>query len=182
MEERVIVLCPAGDIDGQVVEKFLEQFTILDAEDGPIKVIICSDGGWVAGGIAIYEAIRTARNHVTTVGMGTVGSIAVLCLQAGDKRVLTENTVVFLHEISVHFEGDVTSARGVVAETERLFKQYCDLVARESNVDANFISGLCKAETHLTATEALGAGLIDEVLSTEDVEQPQPKKKKGKKK
>lgn len=174
MQERVIVVCPNGEVDGQVTKDFLESFAILDSEPGPIKVIICSDGGWFSGGMAIYEAIRSSRNTVTTQGLGTVGSIAVLILQAGDKRLIGEHTTIFLHETSIHFEGGVTSAKAMVDETERLHKTYCNLLANRSGADIGIIGRLCKTETYLTAKEALALGLVDGV----QVDPVKPKKGK----
>lgn len=177
MQERSIVLCPNGEVDGQVTKEFMETLAILDMEDGPIKVIICSDGGWFSGGVAIYEAIRGSRNFITTQGLGTVGSIAVLILQAGDKRLIGEHTTVFLHETSIHFEGGVTSAKSMVDETERLHKVYCNILSNRSGAHVLNIQQLCKTETYLTAKEALALGLVDGVQV--DAVKP-PAKKKGK--
>lgn len=164
MEERTLVLCPDIEVDGNVTKDFLETFAILDADDGPIKVIICSDGGSYPHGLAIYEAIRQSRNFVTTHAMGSASSIAVLILQAGDKRLISENTVLWLHEVQIHFEGGKTQLQAIAVETERLNAQYCDLLSKRSGVDKTLITAMCHAETTVLAKEALAVGLVDGVV------------------
>lgn len=171
MPERTLVLCPPeGELNPQIVGSFLEQLTLLDSMKGRINVVITSDGGWSQGGMAIYDAIRNTVNPVTTIGLGSVSSIAVLILQAGDTRLLGPNCGVFLHEMSWGGDASLKDLKRTAEEVHILQDRYCKLIADRSGgaagggVNAETVLKLCKEEVLLDAETALKLGLIDGIL------------------
>lgn len=177
MPERTIVLCPPeGELNPQSVAVFLEQLMHLDSTKGPITVVITSDGGWSQGGMAIYDAIRSCANHVTTVGLGSVSSIAVLILQAGDVRLLGPNTGIFMHEMSWGGEAGLKDLKRTTQEVHLLQERYCDLIGERSGTSSGNILKMCKEEVLLDADSALALGLVDGILEAKTL-----KKKKAKK-
>lgn len=65
-----------------------------------ITIFLDSNGGYVDSGIAIYNYIKklTKIYNVHTVVINKCMSACVLLLQAGDVRVMKENTKIMLHK------------------------------------------------------------------------------------
>lgn len=160
---RTLVI--AGDITVESTQDFLEDFAKLDAKDGPIEVRIVSNGGDLNCGMALYDAMQAAKNEVTTVGLGFVESAAVLVLQGGHKRLLSENAVLFLHETSLTSDAGLTQLKKAVIETERLHKLYCELIARRSGQYVETVQAMCKEETYVPAQLAQKHNFIDAILA-----------------
>ncbi|WNM70285.1 Clp protease-like protein [Myxococcus phage Mx1] len=179
METRTLVLC--DEITSESTKDFLQAFLALDASRGPIEVRICSGGGWTGGGFAIYDAIRHAKNTVTTVGTGLVGSMATLIFQAGDKRVLMKNTAVFLHPISMGGEGYLSVLETHLQEAKRLQEQYIQEMSARTGRTVHEIKKLCSKDVFFDADEAITYGLADEIAKRKQHPRPRPKKQKTKK-
>jgi ATP-dependent Clp protease protease subunit len=155
-----------GEINVMSTGNFIAALEEADRKAGRIVVNICSGGGWVEGGLAMYDAITCARNQVITVGSGAIYSSAILPFQAGDHRVLYPNARLFFHDMSVTM-GSVTAKSALTAlkEVDVLYSQYCDLVSKRSKLSPKDISAFCQEETYMVADRALALNLIDEVVS-----------------
>ncbi len=164
-----------GEISVQSTGNFIAALEEADQKKGDIVINICSGGGWVEGGFAMYDAISCAKNRTVTVGTGAIYSSAILPFQAGDTRVLYPNARLFFHDISITM-GSVTakSAAAALKETEVLYDLYCRTVADRSGLSKEKISKFCQEESYLTAGNCEAFNLVDTILM--------PNKHKGKKK
>lgn len=178
MSPRTILLCE--DIGAETVNSMLEALLVLDSEKGDIEVRICSDGGWTQGAMAIYDAIRACRNRVITIGTGSVGSAAVLVLQAGDERRLTPNATLYLHQTSYEGGGSASTMSVMAAETVRIHEQYCRLIAARSNLDTPYVLAMCSGDKFVPATEAIDLGLADGIYAPSAPPPPKPRRRKAK--
>ena len=112
-----------GEINNRSVGMFLMAFAQADMVPGIIRVFICSAGGWVEGGLAMYDTIKSAQNDVITIASGVVYSAAVLPFSAGDLRVMQKNTKLFLHPFSLTVEDATIKTIDMTSkETKELFK------------------------------------------------------------
>jgi len=86
-------------VDYLMAEKAIKALHILDssAAEQPITIILNNPGGDVVHGLAIYDAIRHCRNHVTIKVYGHAMSMGAIILQAADERLMSENSVMMLH-------------------------------------------------------------------------------------
>lgn len=175
---RTLVICPEQEIDGNAVKEFLESFAHLDAEKGPIEVRICCQGGWTEGAMAIHDAIKFARNEVTTVGMGVIASAAVVIMQAGHKRLMAPNATIFLHETSMHTDSAVTKLQNDLREAVRLHTRYCKLIADRAGLELETILTLCKEETYLSSDVASTLKLTDGIMGRVYAEKARRKQSK----
>ena len=91
-------------VDFSMAEKVIKTLHILDNQDfesrkgnKPITIIMNNPGGEVYHGLAIYDAIRNCKNHVTIKVYGHAMSMGSWILQAADHRVMTENSRIMIH-------------------------------------------------------------------------------------
>lgn len=153
-----------GEINAMSAGGFLHALHEADSRPGPITVYICSMGGWVEGGVAMYDAIRSSKNQIVTVGTGAVFSAAVLPFLAGDIRVLQPSARLMLHDMSVGMgEASLKQVRSVVSATNKMYDLYCHYVSSRSKLTAKQVNEFCQAETYVNAKECLKYGLTDVV-------------------
>jgi ATP-dependent Clp endopeptidase proteolytic subunit ClpP len=91
-------------VDHMMAEKIIKTLLILDNQDAesrkgnkPITIIMNNPGGEVYHGLAIYDAIRNCKNHVTIKVYGHAMSMGSWILQAADYRVMTPNSRIMIH-------------------------------------------------------------------------------------
>lgn len=82
--------------------RLIKALHLLDSNaqqgDKPITIIMNSQGGDWTYGMAMYDAIRQAKNHVTIINMAAARSMSSLIFQAGDYRITAPNGFFMIHD------------------------------------------------------------------------------------
>ena len=162
MRTQKLVL--TGEINEKMLGNFIPMFKQYDSKKCNIQMFISSGGGEVDAGAGMYEIMRTSHNIITTVGVGLVGSMAVLLFEAGDIRVATEGTTFLLHDGSVTARGTLMAVKSHLEETLRNHNWYAEQIAHRCRVPLKKILDLTSKESYLTAQEALKLKLIDTII------------------
>jgi ATP-dependent Clp protease protease subunit len=174
-----------GLVDVAMTAAVIPQLERLDAGEGPIRIVINSEGGDEQCGYAIYDAIRNCRNPVVIVGYGSVMSIAAAIFQAGDYRYLAPNTLFMIHNGNMGEDmGDNPSQDSVVAWADHLKKhnkRYYQILSGGSQQGMDVIEAWCTDETYFTAKEAANAGFADEILEPRKSYAPMKRRKERRK-
>lgn len=145
-------------------EKVLELIKQIHTLTKPALLHINSEGGSLYDALSLYHAIKNSPKKITTTGSGLVASAAVIILAAGHKRLISPEGWVMVHEGQSDY-GTATAkeVRRTHAQSIRLEKQYCDILATHSKTDAETWNRLCEKETYLTASEVMALGLVDQI-------------------
>lgn len=156
-----------GEIDTPKAIEFIAAFRALDNEDGPIHIIICSEGGGIEDGYVIYDTIMAARNKTITEAYGRLYSMAVMVFQAGDKRLVAPQCEVMIHNVLVALEGDVSTKdiSKLNKDLKGANRQYQQLLAKHTKMPLSRVCRLCKKETFFNAAKAIEVGLADELIT-----------------
>jgi ATP-dependent Clp endopeptidase proteolytic subunit ClpP len=159
--------------DAHMAERCIKGLHILEASapngDKPITIIMNNPGGDVYHGLAIFDAIKTCKNHVTIIVYGYAMSMGSIILQAADRRVMGSNARVMLHYGTDGFSGHVKTLEKVAEESKKLStwdeKLFLDKIKQKrSDYTIAKVRKLLEHDTFLTAQEALDLGLIDEII------------------
>lgn len=157
-----------GDISEDSYRDFAESMDELEGilEGDDIHIELASHGGDALMALAYFDKIRRCKSNVTIVATGLVASAAVLILAAGDKRLMTRNAWVMVHEDTVALEEEmrVTQVEKNAKISRRLEVQWNKLMASRTRLPVSTWARLHEEETYLDATECLNAGLIDKVI------------------
>lgn len=155
--------------DYQMAERVIKALHILDAQaDREITVIMNNLGGCWYHGMAIFDAIKSCRSHVTIRGTGHVMSMGSIILQAADKRVITPNSRVMIHFGTDGYAGHSKIFKQWASEAERVNREMEDIyLARIQAKHPEFtrakLQKMLNFDSILTAKEAVELGLADEV-------------------
>ena len=140
---------------------FVQDLDALGPVDN-ITVHINSYGGEVAEGIAIYNALLSHPANVTTVCEGMACSIASVIFMAGDRRVMRDASLMFLHNCWGYATGNAEDMRKAADDME-IHNSLSKKAYARSGMEADEISAMMDAETWLTAQDALADGFATEV-------------------
>lgn len=157
---------------GAITEDKISQFMVflgaLDRTDGVITVILNSCGGSIEAGYAAYDATRLAQNQVIIEGYGQIYSMATLVLQGGDKRLLSPQCEVMVHDVFVEAAGELTikTAATLAKDIVKSNKHYQGIIAAHTKLPLKRLAKMCKKETYMTAQEAIDLGFADGYIPT----------------
>ena len=77
---------------------FIKNIRLLDQiKNEPIIIHMDSLGGNWGDGMAIYDAIKISRSHVTILVYGQAESMSSIILQAANKRITMPNAYFMCH-------------------------------------------------------------------------------------
>lgn len=132
----------------------------------PISLHINSGGGDVWDGVAIYEAIRTHPSAVTVYIDGIAASAASLIAMAGDRVLIGKAATVMIHDALWEVRGNAADHADAALLLEKLSATISEVYADRAGGDPTDWRAAMRAGTDgtwYTATEALAAGLVDEI-------------------
>jgi ATP-dependent Clp protease, protease subunit len=183
-EEQINILLKAIDHDMDILNRIIyledeiELFTasfikqrieLISAITGdyksPITIEMNSSGGNLYGALAVMDVISTTEPKINILGRGAVMSAAAFILISGTgNRILTQNSVVMIHEISTLLMG---SSKDIITESKHLEKiqnrLFCFL-GKHSNKSSDYWKTKLVTNFYLSMEECMEHGIIDKVL------------------
>lgn len=141
---------------------FVRELNALDVD--AITIRINSYGGSVPDGIAIHNAIRRHKAHVTIEVDGTAYSIASLIAMAGDTVNMASNAMFMVHAPWTIVAGNAVDLRESADHLDAWSKAMVSSYARKTGDADAAAAWLADGKDHyFTADEAQAAGLIDAI-------------------
>ena len=115
-----------------------------------LVIHINSPGGDAYAGLALYDFIKSSQIPVTTVVEGIAASAASLIFLAGEKRMMTQNSTIMIHQCSwggigtnAHMQDTARSAESIMRKMVRIYAtetllgaQYTDPKQRKLYLDS----------------------------------------------
>ena len=160
----------SGEISEESAVKFIKNIRLLDhVSDKSIKVLINTEGGDVHQGLAIIDAIRECQSEVITHAVGPCWSMGAAILQAGDKRLISQNATIMIHE--GERELDKNNKANINAwnkEFDRVDDIYIDILhkkikEKKPRYKRSNLENLLKYDKIFTAEKAIEFGLANEI-------------------
>lgn len=159
-----------GEITDETASRVVGQLLTLQTLDSksPIQVIINSPGGSLYAGLAIFDVLRTMPNPIITLGLGFVGSAALLIYTAGDIRQCTPSTSFFYHNvINFHIMESNNAGEEIYKHYKWCNTQLRDLITKRLDLDKKQftqIFGDSTTHRYLTSREAKKHGVVHKVI------------------
>lgn len=166
LKNRVVIV--SGEVTQESAEKTITQLLLLDYESQePITVYVCSPGGHVDSGFAIYDIMKFIQSPVTTIGVGWVASIAVPIIMGAPKerRLALPNTRFLIHQPSGGAGGQAADIRIEAQEILKIRERINRLLSEETGHPIEKIAKDSDRNFWMSAEEALEYGLIGEIIS-----------------
>jgi ATP-dependent Clp protease protease subunit len=161
-----------GEVDHVLAERAVKNLHILDntpAQDTAIKIILNTEGGLWEHGMAIYDAIRKCKSHVTITVSGQAYSMGSIILQAADERLLDQHSAFMIHYGTLHVGGHSKIVYRWAENTKKCDKVMENIyLAKLREVEPKFklqkLQGMLNFDTILTPRETVLLGLADGIV------------------
>lgn len=152
-------------VDFLMTEKLIKGLHVLETTapngDKPITIIMNNIGGDVIHGMAIYDAIKACKNHVTIKVFGNVMSMGGYILQAADTRLLAPNSVFMFH---AGYDGYTTNHPDIIKRWVEFHKDKFSPILNNILLTAINNKRILNEEKMMTMKEFEKHNLLDTIL------------------
>lgn len=156
----------SGDVNDSMVRRMFDAHAQMVQEGVEVAhLLLHSHGGYISDGLCLYNVLSASPVRFVMYNAGVVASIAVTLFLAGEQRYASETARFMIHkshaspasgtgadELAVVVDG----LRADDSRTESILRKYVRLTPLQHQAHAH-------TDLHLSARDALAAGLIDEI-------------------
>jgi len=133
-----------------------------------------SGGGIATEGAAIHAALKAHRGQVTVIVEGIAASAASLIAVAGDTVEMALGAVLMIHDPATVTFGTVEDHQESIAMLESLASSYADTYAEKTGAAPDAMRALMRAETWLTAQQAVDQKFADRLCAANSNDPAEP--------
>lgn len=154
------------DKSSYTLVKELEE--LEDVEE--IKIFINSYGGEVKEGLAIYNALKRHKAKIKTYVDGFACSIASVIFAAGDERIMSNTSLLMIHNAWTWVAGDSNELKKQAEDLEKITQASINVYLNITNLSEEEIKEMMDEETWIGSDEAFEMGFATEILELEEKE------------
>jgi len=151
---------------GVAAETFIKEIKALNlGRDDDLKIRINSPGGNFFEGITIHNYLRTLKAKTTVIVDGVAASAASIVAMAGDRVLMPENAMMFIHNPWMFVAGDAKVMRKAADDLDQMRDSSVATYLRKTGdkMDRTKLVDMLNAETWLNAEDSVKFGLADEM-------------------
>lgn len=167
LKERIVFL--GQEVDDQIANLLVAEILYLEGQDPDkdIHLYINSPGGLAYAGLAIYDVMQHVKCEVSTlcIGMGMSAAAMILCGGAPGKRMALPSAKIMIHQGTAGSRGAPRDMEIQLREVQANTRRMAEILAHHSGRSLEQVELDIDRDHYLSAQEALGYGLIDEVLT-----------------
>lgn len=174
---RTIFMGSSEDFDEEtgtdhiMSQRMIKGLHLLDfTSNEPITIIMNNLGGDEYHGIAIYDAIKECKSHITIIVYGTAMSMGSIILQAADERVMSPNSRMMIHYGTwepPHDHPKIVQAwnkEGKRMDNWMIDLYWAKMKEKNSKITKKSVDKMLDFDTFFSPEEAIVIGLSDKVL------------------
>ncbi len=168
LKDRIIFV--GSEITDHIANLVVAQMLFLQTEDRKreIALYLNSPGGFVTSGLAIYDTMKFVQCDVATYCLGSASSMAAVLLAAGTKgkRFALPHSRIMIHQPWGRATGTAADIRIHAEEINRMKRRVNEILAEHSGQPVAKVEKDTDRDRYMSADEAKGYGLVDEVVQS----------------
>ena len=129
-----------------------------------LNVYINSYGGSVSAGLTIYNQLKRHKAKVTTYCEGFACSIASIIFMAGDNRVMSNGSLLMIHNPWTVVSGNAKDLRKEAEALDKIAQASINIYMENININEEELINLLDNETWLTPQEAIEFGFATSLI------------------
>lgn len=145
-------------------KKLLVMSIEYDCPPPEIKIHINSEGGDIFSAMAMVDTIKLCKVPITTIVEGQAASAATLISVVADKRQITKNSHMLIHQLSTGFWGKHHEFKDEMKNQNRLMKLIKDLYQTHTNISLDKLNNCLTKDLWWSSNFCKKNGLIDEII------------------
>lgn len=162
-----------SDVSSYTLSKELEG---LDVDT--INVYINSYGGEVAEGLAIYNALKRHKAKIKTFCDGFAASIASVIFMAGDERIMSNASLLFIHNAWTYADGNAKELRKIADDLDTITQASINAYMEHVNITEEELKEMLDNETWISPQDALEMGFATAIVNDNTSKNPNQSIKK----
>ena len=149
---------------GEIESKSLTLGYNLDIDPPTLKLLINSGGGSITAGISSMDTILRTKVPVHTYVDGFCASAATFLSVVGEKRFMSRNSYMLIHQLSTNFWGKYSEFEDEKQNLDLMMETIKNVYREYTKVPMKKIDEILKHDLMWDATTCLEYGLIDKVI------------------
>ena len=149
---------------GELESKSLTLGHNLDIEPPTLKLLINSGGGSITAGISSMDTILRCKVPVHTYVDGFAASAATFLSVVGEKRYMSRNSYMLIHQLSSNFWGKYSEFEDEKQNLDLMMETIKNVYKEYTKVPMKKINEILKHDLLWDAKTCLKYGLIDEIV------------------
>jgi ATP-dependent protease ClpP protease subunit len=130
----------------------------------PINLHIQSEGGSLLHALYVTDVIQNLKTPVHTYIDGFAASAATLLSVVGDKRFITKNSLMLIHQLSGANVGKYNQMEDEMENLDNIMNIVINMYLNNSVINKNKLIEILKKDIWLDAKTCLDYGLVDTII------------------
>ena len=149
---------------GELEAKSLTLSNTLGILPPSIKVFINSGGGTIVSGIASIDTMLRCKVPIETYVDGFSASAATFLTVVGEKRYMSRNSYMLVHQLSSTFWGTYANFEDEKKNLDLMMRTIKDVYKKYTKLPMKKLNDILKHDLMWDAKTCLEYGLIDEII------------------
>ena len=149
---------------GELESKSLTLSKTLGILPPPIKIFINSGGGTIVSGIASMDTMLRCKVPIETYVDGFSASAATFLTVVGEKRYMSRNSYMLVHQLSSTFWGTYSNFEDEKKNLDLMMKTIKDIYKKYTKLPMKKLDEILKHDLMWDAKTCLEYGMIDEIV------------------
>jgi len=149
---------------GELESKSLTLGNNLDINPPILKVLINSGGGSITAGISSMDTILRCKVPVETYVDGFCASAATFLSVVGNKRYMSRNSYMLIHQLSSNFWGKYSEFEDEKQNLDLMMETIKSVYKEYTKVPMKKIDEILKHDLMWNAKVCLEYGLVDDII------------------
>lgn len=137
----------------------------LDIAPMPIYLHITTHGGCIHSAFSVVDCIGQLSLPVHTIADGFVASAGTLITLAGEKRFITENAYMLIHELRSGVWGKMSSIDEEYGNLKKMMNHITEYYIKKTSISKKSLEKLLTKDIIWDSKECIEKGLVDEVYT-----------------
>lgn len=129
----------------------------------PIYLHISSYGGTIFDAFTLIDIIKSCKSPVYSIIEGASASAATIISVVAEKRFITPNAYMLIHQLSSGFWGKMAEIEDDFANLKELMEKIKDIYKEHTKIPKKELNELLKHDLWLNADKCIKYGLVDEI-------------------
>ena len=149
---------------GEIESKSLTLGYNLDIDPPTLKLLINSGGGSITAGISSMDTILRTKVPVHTYVDGFCASAATFLSVVGEKRFMSRNSYMLIHQLSTNFWGKYSEFEDEKQNLDLMMTTIKNVYREYTEVPMKKIDEILKHDLMWDAETCKSLGLVDEII------------------
>lgn len=135
----------------------------LNIDNIPIYLHLTTNGGLIHAAFSIIDCMNSISLPIYTVIEGYVASAGTLISVSGEKRYISKNAYVLIHELRSGFWGKMSEMEEEMMNIKKIQEHLIHIYLNKTSLKKKKLNRILKKDIEWNAEEAIEFGIVDEI-------------------